>query len=123
MKEITKELVEAVGDAFDENNIEKVMHFFADDAIFDHAVGPEPYGLRFTGADEIRKVFDGLFQKVDSVFWETLDCRIVGDKAFCEFCRTARYKDGSEEEFFSVDILTFRENLITHKDTYYKQRT
>ena len=64
-----------------------------------------------------------LFEKVESVHWKTLDCRIIGNKAFCEYRRTARFNDGLEEEFLSVDILTFSEGLITHKDTYYKQRT
>ena len=123
MKELSKSLVDAVGDAFNDNDIDAVMNFFAEDAVFDHAIGPSPYGKRFIGIHEIRNVFSGLFKKVDSVYWETLDCRIAGNKAFCEYRRTARYKDGSEEEFLSVDILTFRGGLIVHKDTYYKQRT
>ena len=123
MTDLTRELVDAVGDAFNANDIGAVMQFFATDAVFDHAVGPEPYGMRFVGAETIRDVFRGLFEKVQSVRWDTLDCRIVGDKAFCEYRRTARHKDGTEEEFLSVDILTFKDGLIVHKDTYYKQRT
>ena len=123
MIELKRSLVDAVGDAFNNNDIDAVMNFFAEDAVFDHAIGPSPYGKRFIGISEIRNVFSGLFKKVDSVYWETLDCRIAGNKAFCEYRRTARYKDGSEEEFLSVDILTFRGGLIVHKDTYYKQLT
>ena len=123
MKELSKSLVDAVGDAFNDNDIDAVMSFFAKDAIFDHAIGPSPNGKRFIGYDEIRNVFNGLFEKVESVHWKTLDCRIIGNKAFCEYRRTARFNDGLEEEFLSVDILTFSEGLITHKDTYYKQRT
>ena len=123
MIELKRSLVDAVGDAFNNNDIDAVMNFFAEDAVFDHAIGPNPYGKRFIGISEIRNVFSGLFKKVESVYWETLDCRIAGNKAFCEYRRTARYKDGSEEEFLSVDILTFRGGLIVHKDTYYKQLT
>ena len=123
MIELKRSLVDAVGDAFNNNDIDAVMNFFSEDAVFDHAIGPDPYGKRFIGISEIRNVFSSLFKKVESVYWETLDCRISGNKAFCEYRRTARYKDGSEEEFLSVDILTFREGLIVHKDTYYKQLT
>jgi len=123
MIELNRSLVDAVGDAFNNNDIDAVMNFFSEDAVFDHAIGPDPYGKRFIGISEIRNVFSGLFKKVESVYWETLDCRISGNKAFCEYRRTARYKDGSEEEFLSVDILTFRGGLIVHKDTYYKQLT
>lgn len=123
MNTVTRELVDSVGDAFNANDIDAVMQHFAADAIFDHAVGPEVHGARFEGADTIRSVFAGLFDKVHSVHWETLDCAIANNKAYCEYRRTAKYKDGSEEEFLSVDILTYRDGLIVHKDTYYKQRT
>ena len=123
MTAINQDLVDAVGDAFNANDIDAVMAFFADDAVFDHAVGPEAYGIRFEGADAIRAVFAGLFEKVDNVHWQTLDFAIQGNKAYCEYRRKATHKDGSVEEFLSVDILTFRDRLIIHKDTYYKQRT
>lgn len=123
MTDLTRDLVDAVGDAFNANDIDAVMQYFAPDAVFDHAVGPEAHGVRFEGADTIRGVFAGLFDRVAKVHWETLDCRIAGDKAYCEYRRTATHKDGKTEEFLSVDILTFRDGLIAHKDTYYKQRT
>ena len=122
MTAVTRDLVDAVGDAFNANDIDAVMKHFAEDATFDHAVGPEEYGVRFEGKDTIRSVFAGLFDKVENVHWETLDCAIAGNKAYCEYRRTALHKDGSKEEFLSVDILTYRDGLIVHKDTYYKQR-
>lgn len=120
---VTHALVDAIGNAFNANDIDAVMPFFAEDAVFDHAAGPETYGTRFEGADAIRTVFAGLFDRVENVHWETLDCRIAGDKAFCEYLRTASFPDGRKEQFMSVDILTFGNGLIVRKDTYYKQRT
>ena len=123
LTDLTRELVDAVGDAFNANDIDAVMQYFASDATFDHAVGPDAHGLRFEGADEIRGVFDGLFKKVENVHWEALDCTLTATKAYCEYRRTAHYRDGKTEEYLSVDILTFKDGLIIHKDTYYKQRT
>jgi len=122
MTELTRKLVDAVGNAFNANDIDAVMQYFAPNAIFDHAVGADEHGVRFEGADMIRNVFSGLFEKVENVHWETLDCGIVGNKAYCEYRRTAKHKDGSNEGYLSVDILTFKDGLIVHKDTYYKQR-
>ncbi|MBT3953937.1 MAG: nuclear transport factor 2 family protein, partial [Rhodobacterales bacterium] len=102
--------------------IDEVMQYFAPNAIFDHAVGTEEHGVRFQGADVIRGVFSGLFEKVENVHWETLACGIVANKAYCEYRRTAKHKDGTTEEYLSVDILTFKDGMIVHKDTYYKQR-
>ena len=38
---VSAELVDAISDAFNSNDIDKVMSFFADDAVFDHAAGPD----------------------------------------------------------------------------------
>ena len=123
MTDLTRELVDAVGDAFNANDIDAVMQYFASDATFDHAVGTDAHGVRFEGADVIRGVFAGLFEKVDKVHWKTLDCALTERKAYCEYRRTAQHKDGTIEDYLSVDILTFKDGLIIHKDTYYKQRT
>lgn len=122
MTVVTRDLVDSVGAAFNANDIEAVMKHFADDAIFDHAVGPDEHGVRFEGTETIRGVFAGLFDTVENVHWDMLDCAISGNKAYCEYRRTATHKDGKKEEFLSVDILTYRAGLIVHKDTYYKQR-
>ena len=123
MSEITRELVDQIGDAFNAMDIEAVMEHFAGDAIFEHAIGPEAHGVRLEGADAIRAAFSGLFEKVERVHWDTLDARIIGDKAYCEYYRQVTHKDGSTEACNSVDILTFRGQKIVKKDTYFKQVT
>ena len=120
---ITTALLDAIGDAFNRNDIDAVMSHFADDAVFDHGAGPDVHGKRFSGTSEIRAVFEGLFTSVESVHWETLDARIAGDKAYCEFRRRATLKSGEAQDFLALDVLTFRGNKIVHKDTYFKNRS
>ena len=120
---VTPMLLEKVGKAFNDNDIDAVMECFAPDAIFDHASGSEAYGTRFQGHDALKKVFSCLFESVQSVSWKTIDERICGDKAFCEYMRRATFPNGERQEFLSFDILTFKDGLITHKNTYYKNRT
>ena len=120
---ITPALLDEITDAYNRNDTDAVMSFFAEDAVFDHAAGPDINGTRFSGLDTIRGIFQGLFDNVESVHWEPIDTRISGDKAYCEFNRIAKLKSGETQDFLSVDILTFREGLIIHKDTYYKNRT
>ena len=119
---VTLEFVDAISDAFNSNNIDAVMKYFADDAIFDHASGPDIHGIRIEGADAIRAAFAGLFDSVESVHWTTLDTGIVDNKAYCEYRRVAKLKNGELQDFNSVDILTFRDGKIARKDTYYKNR-
>ena len=113
---ITISLLESMNDAYNRNDIDTVM------AVFDHATGPDFNGTRFTGSKNIRKVFKSLFENVESVSWNAVDTRIFGDKAYCEFHRIAKLKSGEVQDFLSIDVLTFREGLIIHKDTFYKNR-
>jgi ketosteroid isomerase-like protein len=117
----TVELADAVTDAFNSNDIDRVMSFFAENAVFNHAAGSEIHGTSTIGADAIRAVFGGMFERVESVKWEPIDTRVDGDKAFCQSRRTTRLPSGEVEDCHMVDILTFHDNKIIHKDTYYKR--
>ena len=120
---ITPALLDKITDAYNRNDIDAVMSFFAEDAVFDHAAGPDVNGTRFIGLVRIRGIFQGLFDNVEIVNWKPIDTRVSGDKAYCEFHRVAKLKSGEVQDFFSIDVLTFREGLIIHKDTFYKNRT
>ena len=110
---ITPALLDKITDAYNRNDIDAVMSFFAEDAVFDHAAGPDVNGTRFIGLVRIRGI----------VNWTPIDTRVSGDKAYCEFHRVAKLKSGEVQDFLSIDVLTFREGLIIHKDTFYKNRT
>ena len=58
---ITTTLLNQITDAYNRNDIDAVMSFFAEDAVFDHAAGPDINGTRFTGLDTIRGYFPGSF--------------------------------------------------------------
>ena len=117
----TVELADAVTEAFNSNDIDQVMSFFAENAVFNHASGPEIHGTSTIGADAIRAIFGGMFERVESVKWEPIDTRVDGDKAFCQSRRTACFPSGEVEDCHMIDILTFLDNKIIHKDTYYKR--
>ena len=120
---ITPILLDEITDAYNRNDTDAVMSFFAEDAVFDHGAGPDINGTRFSGLDSIRGIFQGLFDNVESVHWEPIDTRVSGDKAYCEFHRVAKLKSGEIQDYLSLDVLTFRDGLIIHKDTFYKNRT
>ena len=64
---ITSDLLDKITNAYNQNDIDKVMSFFAEDALFDHAAGPNINGTRFSGLENIREIFEGLFNNVESV--------------------------------------------------------
>ena len=69
MTTVTRYLVDDIGEAFNANNIDAVMKFFAQDAVFDHAVGPDVHGVRVEGVEAIRAAFAGLFDKGETIPW------------------------------------------------------
>ena len=117
----TVELADAVTEAFNSNDIDRVMSFFAENAVFNHAAGPEIHGTSTIGSDAIRAIFGSRFERVERVKWEPIDTRVDGDKAFCQSRRIACFPSGEVEDCHMVDILTFLDNKIIHKDTYYKR--
>jgi len=119
---ITIELIDAIGEAFNKNDADLVMTFFSDDCIFDNGTGPDIFGKRFQGKEVVHAVFQSLFDSVEFVNWKTQHVTIVEDRVYCEFYRTAQLKSGEKQEYLSLDILTFKDGLITHKDTYFKNR-
>ena len=119
---ITIELIDAIGEAFNKNDADLVMTFFSDDCIFDNGTGPDIFGKRFQGKAAVHVIFQVLFDSVEFVNWKTQRVTIVEDRVYCEFYRTAQLKSGEKQEYLSLDILTFKDGLITHKDTYFKNR-
>ena len=119
---VSLEVLKKYSEAFNKNNIELIMECFDKNAVFDNALGSEIFGKRFKGHKSLRAVFENLFNNVEHVNWETIDERISGNKAYCEYRRRAKLKNGDVQDFNSIDILSFNNGLIVHKDTYYKNR-
>jgi len=119
---VSLEVLKKYSEAFNKNNIELIMECFDKNAVFDNALGSEIFGKRFKGHKSLRAVFENLFNNVERVNWETIDERISGNKAYCEYRRRAKLKNGDVQDFNSIDILSFNNGLIVHKDTYYKNR-
>src|ERR1700754_191835 len=57
-------VIQAVTTAFDEHDLDGIMAHFADDAVFEAPRGPDPWGQRFVGPDEVRAAFAGRFSGI-----------------------------------------------------------
>ena len=119
----TEELVNAINAAFNSNDVSAVMPYFTEDACFDTSRGPDAEGTAFKGKEAIAGAFQALFDSVESVRWEPLDTRIAGNKVYCEYMRRARSKDGKDTEWMTIDVITFRDGLMTRKSSFTKVRS
>lgn len=116
------ELVDEINEAFNSNDVSRIMPYFADDACFNTTRGPDAEGNTYRGKEAIAKAFQALFDGVEFVRWESLDTRIAGDKVYCEYMRKARSRDGMGTEWMTIDVITFRGGLMTQKNSYTKVR-
>ena len=113
-------LFDDIGAAFARHDIAAMVGYFAKDGVFVNAIGPDPFGTRYEGHEQIRGYFDNLFASTEEVQWEKQDARVVGDKAYTEWHRRATLKSGEKQDWLGVDIYTFGEGEILKKDTYIK---
>jgi ketosteroid isomerase-like protein len=51
----TVSTLQAISDAFNRHDLDAIMAFFADDAVFDSPRGPDPHGRRFEGKLAVRQ--------------------------------------------------------------------
>ena len=117
------ELVNEINDAFNSNDVSAIMPYFTDDACFNTTRGPGAEGNTYQGTEAIEGAFTALFDSVETVRWEPLDTRIASDKVYCEYMRKARSKSGEATEWMTIDVITFRDGLMTQKNSYTKVRS
>ena len=59
----TVETLKAIADAFNRHDLDAIMEFFADDAVFESPRGPDPWGRRFEGKAAISKFIVDIMQE------------------------------------------------------------
>jgi ketosteroid isomerase-like protein len=114
------ELMLEINAAFNARDVDRIMSFFADDATFLMARGPEPDGRRVRGKDAIRKVLADRFAVISGMRWDHVDHFVAGNRAVSVWMVTGRSADGEMLNYRGCDIYEFRGDKILNKDTYWK---
>jgi len=97
---VTVALLEAIGDAFNRHDVDAIINFFAEDGMFDNAMGPEIHGQCYVGKETFRAFFSELMTSCPDVQWNAIDNRVDGNKGFPNGpanapCPTAKSRIGS----------------------------
>src|SRR5512139_157929 len=90
----TIELMLAINAAFNARDVDRIMSFFADDATFFMARGPEPCGRRVRGKEAIRKVLADRFKVISDMRWDHIDHFVAGSRAVSVWMVTGTGADG-----------------------------
>jgi ketosteroid isomerase-like protein len=116
----TPALMKEINAAFNSRDIERIMTFFADDATFLMARGPEPCGRRVRGKAAIGKVLADRFKVISDMRWDHIDHFVTGNRAVSVWMVTGTGADGEKLNYQGCDIYEFRGDKILNKDTYWK---
>ena len=107
--------------AWSDGDIERILSMTPPDGVYEASFGPNPWGQRFVGRDEIRAalVEMGLGQPGSSrhVYGET---HVVGDCAFALWTSVQDGPDGPETTMHGADFYRLSGEMVIAKIAYRK---
>jgi len=116
-------MLKAIATAFDEHDLDGIMGYFAEDAVFDGPRGRDPWGTRFVGSEEVRQAFAARFSGIPDVRYRQDEHFVDGDRGASEWTLSGTTTDGQRIEVRGCDLWTFRDGKIAKKDSFWKIRT
>jgi ketosteroid isomerase-like protein len=116
-------IMKAVTNGFDTHDLEGILTFFAEDAVFESPRGPTPWGQRYVGKDEIRRAFAGRFSGIPDVRYQDDVHFADGNRGASEWMISGTTTEGQRIEVRGCDLWTFREGSVVKKDSFWKIRT
>jgi ketosteroid isomerase-like protein len=117
------DLLRAFTAAFNRRDLDEVMTYVTDDAVFESPRGPDPWGARFAGKEHVREGLAQRFAGLPQLHYGSDDHFVVGDRGASEWTLTGTTTDGDQLEVRGCDLWTFRDGLITRKDSFWKIHT
>ena len=108
--------------AFNRHDLDAIMEFFSDDCSFDFPRGPEPWGRRFVGKEQVREGLAARFKGIpdvhygDDQHWISAD----GKSGVSEWTLTGTTTAGVKLNVRGCDLWEFREGKIIRKNSYWK---
>ncbi|MDD9727721.1 nuclear transport factor 2 family protein [Roseovarius sp. SK2] len=103
--------------AFNEHDLDRVMSYFAPDAVMIAPAGNSQTGTPIEGADAIASAFETRFAQQPDVAWNEAVSFLSGDRAYTSW-RVQAPSAGIDIK--GCDVWTFRNGKVIEKDVYYK---
>lgn len=116
-------MIKAIATAFDEHDLDAIMANFATDAVFEGPRGPDPWGQRFVGHDEVREAFAARFSRIPDIRYRQDEHFVDRDRGASEWTLSGTTTAGQRIEVRGCDLWTFRDGKVVKKDSYWKIRT
>jgi steroid delta-isomerase-like uncharacterized protein len=117
------ETLRQVLDAFNRHDLDAIMSRFADDCVFEAPRGPEPWGRRFVGKEEVRRGLAARFEGIPDVRYDEDVHFACGRRGVSEWTIRGTTADGVAIHVRGCDLWTLAEDgTIVRKDSFWKIR-
>jgi ketosteroid isomerase-like protein len=117
------DVLREVQDAFNRHDLDAILSHFADDSVFESPRGPDPWGRRFVGKEEVRRGLAARFEGIPDVQWGDDDHFVCGDRGVSEWTLRGTSVEGERIEVRGCDLWTFGgDGSLTRKDSFWKIR-
>ena len=117
---VTVAVLEELLAAFNRHDLDAIMEYFSDDCSFDFPKGPEPWGQRFIGKDQVREALAGRFKGIPDVHYGDDRHWVAGDRGVSEWTLTGTTTSGVGLKVRGCDLWEFRNGKVVRKDSYWK---
>jgi ketosteroid isomerase-like protein len=112
--------LKALVNAFNAHDLDRIMSFFADDAVLEMPRGPHPCGARYEGAAAVRGALEGRFKGLPDVHYGQDVHYVDGDTGISQWTLTGTPASGRRIEVRGCDFYTFRDGKVIKKDSFWK---
>ncbi|KKS98299.1 MAG: hypothetical protein UV73_C0002G0013 [Candidatus Gottesmanbacteria bacterium GW2011_GWA2_43_14] len=120
--DITVGTLKQILEAFNNHDLDAIMEFFSDDCSFDFPRGPEPWGQRFVGKDQVRKALASRFEGIPDVHYgdDRHWVSAYADTGVSEWTLTGTSTSGDILNVRGCDLWEFQKGKVVRKDSYWK---
>ena len=107
-------------DAFNRHDVGEIMSFFGDHPVLDSPRGPDAWGTRAEGREEVQRLLVKRFEGLPNVHYGEDRHFACGSRGVSEWLLTGTTGDGKETRVRGCDLFEFEGGKISRKDSYWK---
>ena len=112
--------LQALCQAFNDHDLDRIMSFFADDAVLEMPRGPDPWGRRYVGKEAVREGLASRFEGLPDVHYANDRHWIDGDMGISQWTVSGTTRAGERIMARGCDFYTFRDGKVVKKDSFWK---
>ena len=117
---VTVDTLKQILEAFNRHDLDTIMEFFSDDCSFDLPHGPDPWGKRYIGKEQVREAIAGRFKGIPDVYYSDDRHWMSANLGVSEWKLTGKTTSGVSIKVRGCDLWEFRNDKVIRKDSYWK---